>query len=220
MCIGDMVVYKNKIDLIEKTITAGDVVLDVGFWGQGVKKDESNWPHGLIVKKAKQVDGVDLVVDVKKMHELNPRGIYISASAEDFSFKKKYTKIFAADIIEHLPNPGFFLEQCRKHLTSEGVLILSTPNAFNLFVLAGKMMHSEPVVNSDHTCYFNITTLRQLLNKCGWELVEYGYLYTLGLSHRESIRKKFLNIVYRMLFFFTQKYMETIVVVAQPKKHD
>jgi len=210
------IVYQNKIDLIQQTITQDDIVLDVGFWGQGVKENDEYWPHKHIIARAKQVDGLDLGMDTAMLEKINPQGIYHAQSAEEFMFDRHYTKIFAGDIIEHLPNPGLFLDHCRMHLAPGGALIITTPNAFNLFVLAGKLMHQEPPVNKDHTCYFNSKTIACLLTKVGWSVEEYHYLYTLNITYSESYKKKFLNGLYRLLGHCTDKYMETLVVIARP----
>lgn len=212
-----MKTFHTKQHLLDTIITEDDVVLDVGFWGQGVCIDDAQWAHRLLVRKAAIVDGVDLEYEPVALHKLNPRGMYITSSAEDFVLQRKYTKIVAADLIEHLPNPGLFLTRCHDHIMQDGRLIITTPNAFNLYVLAGKLMHREPPVNNDHTCYFNSRTLTKLLDKCGWEVEEEAYVYTLGVLHRESKKKKLLNILYKLCGFFTSKYMETLVVVAKTK---
>jgi len=207
-------VYRNKAELIRSSVESEDIVLDVGFLGQGIKLGEENWPHGLMQTRAKEVFGLDLKID----REAFPDTVhYIEGSAENFSFPgTTFDLVFAGDLIEHLPNPGLFLESVKRHLAPNGRLLLTTPNAFNLFNLTEKLSKQEPTVNADHTCYFNVKTLRVLLAKCGFELVETGYIYTLEYGHKESIKKKALNILYKLLSLKTTKYLETLVVVAKP----
>jgi hypothetical protein len=57
-----------------------------------------------------------------------------------------------------------------------------------------------------------------LLAKCGFDLVETGYIYSLEYGHKESIKKKVLNILYKLLSLSTTKYLETLVVVAKPAR--
>jgi len=210
-------IFKNKNVFLQTIISKKDTVLDVGFWGQGVSADEKHWPHKYLLELANQLDGIDLFFDEKYVQKVNPNGVYIKVEAESFELSKKYSRIVAADLIEHLVNPGLFLDQCAKHLEKDGVLILTTPNAFNLFNLAGKIMNYEPATNNDHTCYFNTKTITTLLDKCGWEVSQISYLYTLGPIHRESFKKKVLNVFYKLSSRVTPKYMETMVVVARPK---
>jgi len=43
-------------------------------------------------------------------------------------------------------------------------------------------------------------------------------MYSLEYDIKESSKKKFLNVIYRILSWFTPKYYETLVVVATTKK--
>ncbi len=205
-------IFKNKKDLIEKLIRPTDVVLDVGFWGQGITTDDSNWVHSLLKRQAKDVYGIDLDYDTQIIVDSSH---YKKQTAEDFDFGKKFDVIFAGDLIEHLSNPGLFLSCATKNLKPGGKLIITTPNTFNLFNLAEKISKEEPTVNRDHTCYFNSKTLRVLLKKNKWDISEVAYLYTLGLKHKESWKKQILNIFYYIASLFTVKYVETLVIVAQ-----
>lgn len=208
-------VYRNKTALIERVVSSRDTVLDVGFLGQGITDTDDRWPHAVLLRTAKEVYGVDLSIDRSRFPDVQR---YQEASAESFSFPgKKFDVIFAGDLIEHLPNPGLFLRAAADHLVPGGKLILTTPNCFNLFNLTEKITKEEPTVNSDHTCYFNSKTLRVLLRKVDFNVAQTGYVYSLGYTHRESFKKKFLNVVYWILARMTTKYLETLVVVARPR---
>jgi 2-polyprenyl-3-methyl-5-hydroxy-6-metoxy-1,4-benzoquinol methylase len=203
----------NKIELLDKLISKDDVILDVGFWGQGITIDDEKWPHRLLLDRAKEVYGIDITYDESKLDQAD-RHRYKKAAAEDFSFDIKFDVIFAGDLIEHLINPGLFLDNAKKYLKPNGKLIMTTPNTFGLFVMAGKLTRPEPPINSDHTFYFNQRTLGVLLKKCGWEVTELGYMYTLDYEIKESLKKQFLNLIYLLLSKVTTKFYETFVVVA------
>lgn len=205
-------IYKDKKDLIFRLIEKNDVVLDVGFWGQGINRNDNDWPHLILKKQAQKVFGLDFEFDETK---LDDRQNYKKGSAENFDFGFKFDVIFAADLIEHLSNPGLFLASCARNLKDNGRLILTTPNCFNLFHLAEKISKSEPTVNADHTCYFNYKTLTKLLEKNGWQVTEIDYLYSLHSKYKESWKKVFLNFLYWILAKITNKYLETLVVIAK-----
>lgn len=208
-----MTVYKTKNDLIQREIKETDTVLDVGFWGQGVKKTDPNWVHALLKKYAGTVWGLDIDFDAT----IEPKEHYVRASAESFVIDKKFDVIFAGDLIEHLSNPGLFLCASAEHIQPHGRLIITTPNCFNLFNIAEKFSKGEPTVNYDHTCYFNSKTLKQLLGKNGWEVENVSYIYSLDVHYAESWKKKLLNMVYRIVSKFTDTYTETLVVIARKK---
>ncbi|MGB4076506.1 MAG: class I SAM-dependent methyltransferase [Minisyncoccia bacterium] len=208
-------IYKDKKELIETLIPRGASVLDVGFRGQGTGPQSEGFVHALLRTRTEDLWGIDLQYEETEL--LGPSSHYARMSAESFSLSRRFTVLFAGDLIEHLPNPGLFLDSAKRHLEKGGCLILTTPNAFNLFNLTEKITKDEPTVNSDHTCYFNRKTLLRLLDKMGWEVDEVSYLFTLGPLHKESLKKKLLNLVYSVLARCTPKFVETLVVVAHPR---
>ena len=210
-------IYRDKRELVELLVQPTDVVLDVGFWGQGTGQSDPDWVHALLQKRASDVYGIDL--DYQE-EQVSPQDHYQKTSAESAQFPVSFDVIFAGDLIEHLSNPGLFLDACARQLKKDGRLILTTPNCFNLFNLAGKLTQFDPTVNSDHVCYFTAKTLRKLLDKNGWETSSVDFLYTLHPKYQESWKKKFLNLLYALSARFTPKYMETLVIVARPKSKD
>ncbi|MFZ2253461.1 MAG: class I SAM-dependent methyltransferase [Minisyncoccia bacterium] len=208
-------ILKNKKELIEKFITKSDVVLDVGFLGQGITMNDANWPHMQLRMCAKDVYGIDLEFD---RAEFPDEEHYRKISAEKFDFGEiKFDVIVAGDIIEHLSNPGLFLDSAAQALQQGGVLIMSTPNCFNLWNLIGKVMRYEPTVNADHTCYFSEKTITRLLDKNDWVIDEILYLYSLDTHYTESWKKKIQNILYWFLSKFTTKFLEPMVVIARKR---
>ena len=51
--------------------------------------------------------------------------------------------------------------------------------------------------------------------KNGFEIHEVNFLYTFGYDHKESWKKKFLNLIYYGLSLATDKFAETLVLVSQ-----
>lgn len=209
--------YQNKVEMIKSCINNEHVVLDIGFMGQGKRPNDSDWLHRVIVQRAKKTYGIDLQPYIPEQSEYAKR--YTQQSAESFNLDEQFDVIFAGDLIEHLVNPGSFLDSCKSHLAEDGRLIITTPNTFNLFNLAEKITKDEPTVNSDHTCYFNKKTLTTLLKKCGWEIISFDYIYSLELHHPESWKKRALNMLYKLFSLFTNKFIETLVVTAIPFSH-
>ncbi|MCK4386490.1 MAG: class I SAM-dependent methyltransferase [Candidatus Pacebacteria bacterium] len=206
-----MKIYKSKRGLIEDQISEKDVVLDVGFWGLDIKACDSDWVHNMLKKQTKEVYGVDLYFDENKLENTKN---YKKQSAENFDFDNKFDVIFAGDLIEHLSNLGQFLDSCKRNLKDDGRLIITTPNIFILFNFVEKVFKQEPSVNSDHTMYFNFVVLRKLLKKNNWKVSEEMYLDDVWPKYRQSIKRKFLYVIYKFLGLFTNKFIENIVVVA------
>ncbi|MGE0792835.1 MAG: class I SAM-dependent methyltransferase [Candidatus Woesearchaeota archaeon] len=121
-------------------------VLDLGnSWGDF--KD-------LINKFAKSYEGVDIEKGATYQADLN----------KTLNLKKTYDVIVAGELIEHIENTGVFLDNVKKHLKSNGLFILSTPNStsfrFHFYAFFGK----EPEY-SGHIKYFSKDSLKLLLSK-------------------------------------------------------
>jgi len=209
-----MKVYKSKQELIQDQISKEHVVLDVGFWGQAIGIDNPEWVHNILKSQAKEVFGVDLFFNGSQLENIEN---YKKQSAENFDFEQKFDVIFAGDLIEHLSNLGQFLDSCRRNLKKDGKLILTTPNAFNLFNIIEKLIKKEPEVNRDHTIYFNFSVLKKLLEKNGWMVVEEMYLDDVWSKYKQSLKRKFLYGIYKFMRLFTSKFIENIVVVVKLK---
>lgn len=204
-------IYEDKRQLLEKWSSPENVVLDIGYHGQKGGKFFNNEtsPHAILQKNNKKTFGLDLEGEEDELH--------FRGSAENFNIPQKFDVIFALDLIEHVSNAGLFLESAKRHLQPGGAILLTTPNCFGLFNIAGKITNYEPTVNKQHTCYYNLKTLKQLVTRYDLEIMEIGYVRHLECIYTESWKKKILNIIDYILSKMTTKYLETIVVVLKIK---
>ena len=111
-------IFRNKNELINNIVKSTDVVLDVGFFGQGMTEDSPKWGHRMLRDRAKDVYGLDVALYEPTDH--SRREHYKQGSAEQFRYETQFDKIYAGDLIEHLSNPGLFLDSCAKALKEGG----------------------------------------------------------------------------------------------------
>lgn len=143
--------------------------------------------HKRIVEVTPQTIGVD--IDPDGVAVLNAQGYHtIVADAQTMDLGKQFDTIVAGEIIEHLENPGLFLENLAKHLRDGGNLVISTPNPFYAGASWKIWRYGRPEVHEEHTLWLDPMTLRQLLLRTGFEVVEaywvqpkYGFLKRLKL---------------------------------------
>jgi 2-polyprenyl-3-methyl-5-hydroxy-6-metoxy-1,4-benzoquinol methylase len=156
----------------------GPRVLDVGCAGHTVEPESPHWLHGQLVKRFPDVVGIDQ--SEEKITELRNRGFghVFVANAETFSFPQQFDTIVAGELIEHVSNPGLFLQQARNQLAPGGQLVVSTPFPFSLlYFLYAHWKYPKTCQNSEHTSWFCISTLPELAKRCGlrvthWDLIE------------------------------------------------
>src|SRR3990172_3633260 len=103
---------KRTNEIIQYVI--GPTVLDIVFAGQDALKEHSkDWLHGLLLKNFPQVIGIDISAeDINRLENLGFQNLYIQ-SAEDLNLPSTFNTIVAGEVIEHLSNPGVFLEKAR-----------------------------------------------------------------------------------------------------------
>lgn len=78
--------------------------------------------------------------------------------------------VVSFEVIEHLFEPGMFLQQCLKLLRPGGLLVLSCPNGqgFDISILREHSL----AVDVEHVNFFNPNSIGMLLENAGLELLE------------------------------------------------
>ena len=79
---------------------------------------------------------------------------------EHHDLSERFEAIVAGDVIEHMSNPGLFLDNCRRHLEPGGELLLTTPNA------KWPTVFLRP--NPTHALWHDRHTLLHLLDRHGF----------------------------------------------------
>lgn len=97
--------------------------------------------------------------------------------------------IVASELIEHLMNPGLFLEAVKKlMIPGHTELIVTVPNAFRVSTLL-QLLHGVEYIHPDHNYWFSYHTITNLLIKSGFEIKEvcvYSFSYPQILPSRLS----------------------------------
>lgn len=155
-----------------KEIIKDKDVLDVGSTGQTNEYNLFNF----MKKYAKTIKGIDLT------SSKDPDIIH--GDMTRYSFKKKFDVIVLGDIIEHTTNQGLLLDNVKKHLKSDGDLIITTPNA------KWPTVFLKP--NPTHTLWHDIFTLDRILTLHDFKIVEYKYYY--GNKKNYNFIKKILAL--------------------------
>ncbi|MFH1836258.1 MAG: methyltransferase domain-containing protein [Methanobacteriota archaeon] len=154
----------------------GKRVLQVGVLGDFqnyLDVDLVGWDFKKISELASEAVGVDIGSEGVKI--LNDKGYknIVFGDAEKLDFKGKFDVIYAGDIIEHLNNPGLFLESMKKHMHENSLLIITTPNPYSLsMIIKGILGTTESGIFEDHTTLFHKKTIDQLLSRHSLKIVK------------------------------------------------
>ncbi len=93
---------------------------------------------------------------------------------EPTQFPGRFDVIVAGELIEHLANPGAFLQAVKLLMGPETELVLTTPNASAAKVFLRALLGGEKV-HPEHQCYFSYFTIAQALERAGLEPQEIAY---------------------------------------------
>jgi 2-polyprenyl-3-methyl-5-hydroxy-6-metoxy-1,4-benzoquinol methylase len=184
----------SRVDYIANACR-GKRVVDLGCVSQGggfAATQSPDWLHGQILAVGQKVVGLD--ADADGISLLRKQGYNCiegdAESLDSINFIEPLggtvDLIVAGELMEHLSNPGRFLDSCRRVLQTQGSqesqLIISVPSPYwyrqMLAVMSGKEYSS-----SDHNCWYSPTTLTTLLMKHDFQVKRIvGYSY--GSSNR------------------------------------
>lgn len=146
-------------------------VLDVGCVGGENGVNVTQTAYAELARVARSCVGLD--VNVPEIERWQGLGYSVLlGDAEDFTVGQRFDVVVASDLIEHLSNPGRFLDRVREHLKDSGRLCIVTPNALSLNSAFKTLLGLRVRVNPEHTCWHDRNTLRQLLDRHGFEIAE------------------------------------------------
>lgn len=168
-------------------------VLDIGSIGHHFeeRRREGTFYLEHFSDLAAYAKGIDILTDAVSKAQAAGFNVEVG-NAETFTDDRQYDVIFAGELIEHVNNAGNFLDSSHRNLKTEGVLILTTPNAFSIAHISKSILSltNEPPVNNEHTCYYTPQTLRQLVERRGFKIDKIFYQdYDYG-NRKHSPQKK------------------------------
>jgi len=206
---------KDKSELFKEIypLIKNKKVLDIGCIGHNVQAKSKNpfWVHNFLNDNC-NVLGIDILKD--SVETLRKQGYNMEvANAETFELGTKFDVVFAGELIEHLSNPGLFLNQSKKHLKHGGLLILTTPNTFYMPRMMECMIkiNDDPIVNDEHTNWFSPTTIRTLLEREGFNVASIKKFDAAALETTSKNKiKRSINKT------FNKEIKGSLLIIARP----
>lgn len=192
----------------------------------------TNWPYtdeainaGILLhldlaKHASELYGFDYdrpgidILEAKGVKDLFQADV---EKLDEVDLDKKFDVIIAGEMIEHLNNPGLFLNGIKRFMNADTQLVITTINAycamrFALYGLRGKGGVAEPV-HPDHVYYYSYSTLNLLVNRHGLNVDEF-YFYDIGNEHR-PFNKWYLNAFNDVAVKLSPQLSDGIIAVCK-----
>jgi SAM-dependent methyltransferase len=208
----------------------GKDVVDIGFVDESrmvAKQARGTWLHAQVAAGASSAVGLDADEDgVRLARELGFTAFAVdcqSASAVGALQLGPADLVLAGELLEHLDQPGGFLEAAKVLLKPGGQLLITTPNAPSLTNFLGSLMYRE-LVNPDHVAWYSWHTVDTLLQRHGWHVVDLAYYgfprvsAASAASSGERRRARAFNTYQRLaahLFRFRPTLADGLIVLAE-----
>lgn len=175
------------------------IVLDLGCTQHrmmGREVEEENWLHFRIKQVAKNLIGIDFLKDeVERLNNIGYNIIYGNIETIDKIRLPvcNFDVIVCGELIEHLVNPGNFLERVKSIMTNHTLLIITTPNVYSMerIQLMLNKQYENEWLNKEHKCWYSYETLKQLLDGCNYQEVAWGY-------NRRTFQKENMNLYWKI----------------------
>jgi hypothetical protein len=135
--------------------------------------EEGRLLHDLLLKASRHCIGVDLNDErLDRIREEYPEDEFTTFA--DLGTISKESVLVAGEVIEHIENPGSFLESLSNRVQAGTQLLITTPNAQSLKQALRGLVGGE-VQHPDHVVLFTQNTLVELASRYGWECTSFSY---------------------------------------------
>jgi 2-polyprenyl-3-methyl-5-hydroxy-6-metoxy-1,4-benzoquinol methylase len=180
-------------------LVAGRRVVHVGFVDAGcqaLNEQSGAWLHEHLAGAASELIGLDL--DTAGVENARARGYEAYAvDCRDIEAVRALELapadiVVAGEVIEHLDDPGSFLDGVHALVAPGGVLVVTTPNASGLVNTVALFANYE-VNHPDHVALFTCTTLDTMLTRHGWEPFEHAVYVQQVKTDSTDMRSKVLT---------------------------
>lgn len=205
----------NRIKEIISLIPINKDILDIGC-AQNPEIYEA------LAKKNTKIIGID--IDKKKTQKMQDKGhrVYLM-NAENIKLNHKFDYIVAGEIIEHLSNPGLFIESARKHLKDRGKIIITTPNISSIFLYILVVVFDQ-TQDPTHTFYFDKKNLEVLIGRFGLQIISVKYVPPAIKFHGRGIIFKtiffIVTIIANIGYFFSQRLFGSYLLLTIKRKDE
>ena len=201
--------YVDKIDIEEEIMfsllpdSKGCSLLDIGC-GEGVVAFE-------LQNRGFNVYGIDFSsVAVKNAKERGVNAIEYDIDKRAIPFKNNFFDVvWAGDVIEHVFDPFFLLEEIHRVLKDNGRLILNVPNDFNIYsrikiFLTGHSVQTDiyrELRQCKHHTFFSWDLLNYMLHQTKFSIdCYYSKLRFPKVKRKIITQKKILGKMFGQLF--------------------
>ncbi len=163
----------NASELLLQEVHGPDI-LHVGCVNHKVPETQAEKTqslHNQLCQSFADARVLGLDIDTTGVERMRQMGFRVEwGDAHNLKFNACFDTVLAGELIEHLQNPGEFLEGARRALKPGGRLVLSTPNVFSVMLNLMYWKNYDQAFNHEHALWLCPQTLRELLRRYGFRI--------------------------------------------------
>lgn len=156
-------------------------------------------------------------IEAQAVKQLERMGFdVVQGDAHNLPYQQAFDTIVAGELVEHLENPGLFLSSCARALKPGGRLVLSTPNVFTPLLSLMYLKNGDRAFNPDHAVWFCPQTIRAILARCGFSVVQLSFADDLKPEATDSFWYKSFSLGWKCLRpMLPRRLRNTMIVVCE-----
>lgn len=159
-------------------LAAGRRVVHVGFADagfRGMQERNQAWLHAHLARTAKELVGIDLDAEGVAEARRNGYEAYVADCCDPADLRRLELApadlVVAGEVIEHLDDPGSFLDGLHALVAPGGKLVVTTPNAAGWLNPLAALVGYE-INHPDHVATYTWRTLTTQLERHRWRWVD------------------------------------------------
>lgn len=190
---------------------AGHDVLHIGCCEHAEKyMAVDGWKHRAMADTARTLLGVDINEPaVNAMRQLGYEVVLADATS-DVDVGKRFDRVIIGDVIEHVGNLDGLLRFADRHLTSDGELVISTPNPFFVRHVMRAWFARPMIANFEHVSWVTESNIIELVRRAGMSLK--AIHYPVGNSSSNRMIAAIKRLSYRLAG--TALYTTNVYVIS------
>jgi len=180
-----------------------------------VKFEKEELLHEKLFQSAAKLVGVDVDKEaIDFLRSVRPQWNLVSADIQEstiYGIADDCDIVLFPEVIEHLSNPGLFLDSLVKRMDKSATLVITTPNILSWRTML-RALGGKETLHQDHVLAFTPSTITQLLARHGFAVSDM-LGYTKGWS--PNLLRKLAAQPIRLVHKFNNASVDGLIVHAR-----
>jgi ubiquinone/menaquinone biosynthesis C-methylase UbiE len=168
-------IYRDRYTFLLKHYQAGNI-LDIGNIGGVMGQGISNSFHTQFksaVSPNSVIYGMDLVAPSVEIQDQFENQIVADIEQGIPFVDRFFNTVYMGQVLEHLKQPFFALNEVRRVLKDEGTFIFDVPNPYSLTRMAKYVLQKqESLGDPTHVCFFTPASVTKMMELSGFAIQE------------------------------------------------